>query len=179
MGIKQPLWFKDGTKLLILAQGWPSHLRPFNTEAQEEEGCLESSCAHWKIMRWRHDSLPVCDMELVVSSSHSFLKGARGLCKCCFLLLHWRHTSNFTSPLISLTSTVFWFCPGAILPKTLHSALWSRLRSILGTPVHMKHSSPSLPPELLFVCLLFRGCKHLKIRANASAVFIAASLVPS
>ena len=30
----------------------------------EEEGCLESSCVSWKIIRCRHDSLPFCNIQL-------------------------------------------------------------------------------------------------------------------
>ena len=65
----------DITKLLILARGWHSFLWPFRAKVQEEEGCLESSRVSWKIIRYRHDSLPFCNIQLFFFLEPQFPEG--------------------------------------------------------------------------------------------------------
>lgn len=74
--IKQLLWFKDITKLLILARGWHSCLQSFRVKSRRKRA-VWSSCVSWKITRCRHDSLPFCNIQLFFSWTHNFLTGAQ------------------------------------------------------------------------------------------------------
>lgn len=92
-------------------QGWHSYFWPFNADVKEGEVCLESLCVSRKMIRCRHDSLPLSNIKILFFSSNcNLLNGAQysfnsGLLHMFFLslaclLLSWPYSPFILLPRI-------------------------------------------------------------------------------